>query len=192
MRELGREPLFVLGLAIKVVSLFFFGSWFLRELFVPFLDAALLHPGENPWALRDTAHFPYGVVLFAVHYAPKALGYALLGDAALGTGPVALALMKSPLLLFDLWTLRLLLGALPARRSAILALYWLNPVAFYISYVHGQLDVVVTALVLQSLLLLSRSPVPPPPLTLASNTCGARCSGMPVPLSSTITSTYSP
>jgi uridine kinase len=68
---------------------------------------------------------------------------------------VALALMKSPLLLFDLWTLRLLLGALPARRSAILALYWLNPVAFYISYVHGQLDVVVTALVLQSLLLLA-------------------------------------
>jgi uridine kinase len=88
-----RSPLFLLGLAARLACLPLFGSSYLTDLFVPFLDAAVLRPGANPWSLSPPHFFPYGSVLFALLFVPRYLAHLVVGSAALGVGPLDVAAM---------------------------------------------------------------------------------------------------
>jgi uridine kinase len=156
LKALLRSPLFLVGLAARFACLPVFGSSYLTDLFVPFLDAAVLHPGANPWSLSPPNFFPYGSVLFAILFTPRYIAYLLLGSAALGTGPLGLALVKAPLLLLDIGLLTILARFAPTRSRELLVFYWLNPVLFFISYLHGQLDLAGMAFLIFSLWLLIR------------------------------------
>ena len=150
-----RSPLFLLGLSLRVLALPFFGSSYLTDLFVPFVDSGVLNPLSNPWASWDPVHFPYGGFLYLLLLIPKLAGYLLLGDMALGTGPVALAIIKFPLVVLDVLLL-MTLSRMTRRFKDLLVMFWLNPVLFYISYVHGQLDVASMAFGILSLHLLTQ------------------------------------
>ncbi len=151
-----RALLFWGGLALKVACLFAFGSQFLRELFVPFLDTAVQHPLQNPWTLSPPQSFPYGSVLYGLLAAPRWLAHLIFGQAALGTGSLGIALVKAPMLFLDLLTFWTLSRLARERASNLIVYYWLNPIAFYVIYIHGQLDIAATSLCLLSLYLVTR------------------------------------
>lgn len=152
--------LFWLGLGIKIVCLFFFGSSYLKNLFIPFLDWAVTHPGQNPWAQFEPHFFPYGSVLFLLLATPKFLAYSLFGPYMLGAGAFGLASIKLPLLLLDLLLLFTLRRLNEGRIKEPLIYYWLNPILFYITYVHVQLDLVAMTFCFLSLNALVKKNYP--------------------------------
>ena len=145
MKSLWQSRRFQAGLLLKLLCLPFFGSTFARDLFIPFLDHGVLHPLSNPWAVFPPANFPYGSVLYGILWLPRFVAYHLLGNWALGHTPLSMALLKLPLLGLDVWLLQLLLKLSPKRERQLIGYYWLNPVLFFITYVHVQLDVAATA-----------------------------------------------
>ncbi len=156
LRELLKSKLFLAILFVKCIFLFVSVADIPRELFLPFFDRAVQHLGENPWSISPAGSFPYGSFLFGVLWLPKWVLYQIFGDVALGVGPVSLFALKFPLLVFDLlffWTLSIFV---PPRRTDLVLLYWANPILFYITYIHGQLDVVSMALCSLSLLYMMR------------------------------------
>ena len=162
-----RSRLFWVGLALRLAALPFFGSYFSHTLFLPFLDQGVLHPLENPWAALSPEHFPYGTVLYLALLIPKWLAHQWVGAAALGASSLSLVLLKVPLLLFDLLALSQLLHLAPNRQRELMIYYWLNPIVFFISYIHGQLDVAATALCLASLYALVQDRVKSSAILLA-------------------------
>lgn len=170
LRALVLSPLFLLGLAARLACLPFFGSTYLTDLFVPFVDKAVLNPGQNPWSLSPPHFFPYGSVLFGLLFIPRYLAHLVFGAAALGTGPLGLALMKAPLLALDLGLLALLSRLAPHRPRKLLAFYWLNPVLFFITYLHGQLDLAAIAFLFGALWLLSQGRTGASALAMAAAT----------------------
>jgi uridine kinase len=157
LKSIFRSKLFLLGLAIKIICLFFFVSSVPRDLFIPFFDRAVTHLGENPWSLSAPQSFPYGGFLFLVLFLPKLLLYSIFGDLALGDHALSIFALKAPLLGFDFLFLFILVRLAQERRLALVSLYWLNPILFYITYIHGQLDVASMALLALSLFFLVRN-----------------------------------
>ncbi len=154
MKNLMKDRLFWVGFAAKLAALPFFGSTFVRDLFIPFLDKAVLNVGANPWTLSPPNFFPYGSALFAFLFVPRYVAHALFGAVALGQTPLSVALITAPLLLVDAALLLLMTQLHPKSIRLLLITYWLNPVLFFINYVHGQLDVVPMALCIFALALL--------------------------------------
>ena len=134
--------IFLSGLFLKLVSIPFFSSSYMNDLFIPFIDRAILQFPSNPWNLSEAKLFPYGSFLFLVLLAPKSIGYWLFGELSLGAGFISLYLMKIPLLIFDILLYSNLVNLAPSRTRALCFYYWLNPALFYINFVHSQLDVV--------------------------------------------------
>jgi uridine kinase len=155
MRQLLRNRFFWWGVLLRVALMPFFGSQYLREMFIPFIDSAILHLGQNPWALSPAHFFPYGSFLFGLLFIPKFLAVKLLGLMSLGDTPISLIAMKIPLLGMDVLFLWAMMRICGERRRSLFLLYWFNPVTIFITYVHGQLDVVVMALCFFSLILLT-------------------------------------
>lgn len=163
-----RSPAFLAGAALRLALLPVLGSSYLTDLFIPFLDQAVLHPTQNPWSLSPPSFFPYGSVLFAILFVPRWLAHALFGGIALGTGPLGLALVKGPLLALDLLLLLLLARLAPRREREVTWLYWLNPVLVYVTYVHGQLDVAAMMFLVLGLYLLAADRILPSALAMAA------------------------
>lgn len=142
MKQLIKNPLFLFGLLLRVLFLFYSSDGVMKELFIPFIDFSVKNPMQNPWSHLPPEYFPYGIALFLFFYIPKLILYTIFGDAILGTSIVSFLLMKLPLLFIDFLFLRLLLRLTNHRFNHLMMFYWLNPVVIYISYIHGQLDII--------------------------------------------------
>lgn len=155
MKSIKSTHIFLFGLALKCGLLFFFGSYYLRGLFIPFIDFAVQNPLSNPWSHFSPEHFPYGSVLYLLLFVPKFLAHLVFGEAALGQGPLSLAAMKLPLLALDTLLFWTLLQFSVKSLRPLLYMYWLNPVLIFITYIHGQLDVVTMCFTILGLLYLT-------------------------------------
>ncbi len=142
------------GLAVRLLLFPFFGSYYLKDLFIPFIDSAVQNVGQNPWSLNPPHFFPYGSVQFLLFFIPKWIGYQLFGQAALGASLLSLSLMKLPLLVMDFFLFRILSKIAKRRTDNLITYYWLNPIVLYVLYVHGQLDIVSMAFCVASIALL--------------------------------------
>jgi len=153
------EPVFWLGLALRLSSIALFVPAVQQQLFVPFLRSTLLSPSLDPWSHSlalggDPIAFPYGPAMYVAHV-PTVLPGVLL-DAALGTAVFAQIGFGLSLLLADLAILTILQRLFRERRRDLLLLYWLSPIVLYITYYHGQTDVIPTALLTGALWQLKR------------------------------------
>ncbi len=155
MRQLLKNRLFWWGVLIRVGLMPFFGSQYLKELFIPFIDTSILHLGQNPWALSPAHFFPYGSFLFGILFLPKFLAFKILGAMSMGDIPLSLIAMKLPLLVADVFLLWGMMRICGERRRSFFLLYWFNPITIFITYIHGQLDVVVMMLCILSLIFLT-------------------------------------
>ena len=134
--SLFKNKYFIIGLIIKVICSFLFAGQYLKEYFHPFIVYFVESGFSNPYTYFQTKGiteaFPY----------PAGMLYFLSFFSIIGNSSAfKFFLIRLPLLLADLGILILLEKLLKGKKKKILLLYWLSPVLFYITYLHGQLDV---------------------------------------------------
>src|SRR5262245_45518860 len=147
----------VLGLNLVAGALL--ASSYPRDLFIPFLNYFVESGFQNPWqhfAAIETRSFPYPPVMLYLLAGPRWLAGPLLPAGVDTVTWGHLLLLRLPLLACDAAIAVLLAVWFPHRVRRVLWLYWCSPLAFYILYWHGQLDVVPTALLLVSFHFLKR------------------------------------
>jgi len=164
VRALFSSKLFWGILALKVLMGALLGSYYMRDLFVPFLNYFVESGFSNPWKyfaeLGRSNSFPYPPVMLYILAAPRVLFAWLLPS---GTDTVTwghLLVMRIPLLICDITIAIILALWFPGREKRILAYYWCSPLVIYVCYWHGQLDIIPTALFVVALHLLRIQKLP--------------------------------
>lgn len=156
-----RSKLFISILILKIVAAFIFGSDFIVQGFAPFVKYFVDSGFQDPYQyFVDIGHvkaFPYPTVMLAILAAPYATLSFLLSGLWLNDAFINLFITRIPVLLADLFIFYVLIRWLKTREDKVLKYYWASPILFYISYFHGQLDVIPIAMLFLSLVFLFRN-----------------------------------
>lgn len=155
-RNIFLSPWFIFGLCLKVLLSWYFASDYMSRLFTPFVNWFVLSGFKNPWEFFLTVNrsaFPYPPVMLTLMAVPRALFSPLLSSDWQTVTNLHLLVMRLPLLAFDVLLLFLLTRLLPTKQKKLLTIYWLSPIVIYINYIHGQLDIIPTAVFFGAILL---------------------------------------
>ena len=149
--------LFYGGVLLKVILGTFLASDYLSKLFIPFVNY-FVETGQNPYDYF-TVHgvgdgFPYPPLMLFLISIPRLLFSPLLSNGIQDVSFLHLFSFRLVLLFFDTLILFTLLRWLKTHHRKVLLFYWLNPVLIYITYIHGQLDVIPVALMFAALYFL--------------------------------------
>lgn len=138
---------------LKIILMTLFSSGYSNDLFKPFIQYYINNTG-NPWEhfdyLKETNKFPYPplmLYILTVFYWPV---HFLNSQNIL----IENFLFKLPLLISDIFILFILIRSFPNRENKIILVYFLSPILIYASYIHSQLDIIPTALLFWSVILL--------------------------------------
>ncbi|MGE3624196.1 MAG: glycosyltransferase 87 family protein [Bdellovibrionales bacterium] len=154
LADLRRDPWVWAGLVLKLALIAFVVPLTQTNWFYPFIANTLAHPDINVWqSYLDYAPseappfpFPYGPAMALVFLPLSAAGQGIDGifqtHYFMGLG------FDLTLLLADLAAFLLLLKLWPNLRRELVWFFWLSPLAIYVTYWHGQLDIVPVALLL--------------------------------------------
>lgn len=157
-RTLRQYRLFWFGAAFKLLLGALLASTYLRDLFIPFLNYFVESRFSDPWShfaqLGNVRAFPYPPTMLYVMSLPRLLFAPLLPSGVDTVTWKHLVVARIPLLACDLLIVLILVRWLPGKADRVIKYYWCSPIAIYISYWHGQLDVVPTALFLLCLYFL--------------------------------------
>ena len=128
---------------VKVLLLFLFSSDYSTLLFKPFVNSFIDNGFMNPWEFYiqnnlNLDSFPYHSLMLMVLTPFAFLSNVFNFDA----------LFKLPLLFADLAILYVLLKSFPYKKKEVYLFYFLNPIIIYSIYIHSQLDIIPTALLL--------------------------------------------
>lgn len=143
----------VLVLAVKLILMSLFSSDYQDMMFMPFVDCFL--SGRNPYEyyLKNNlvSSFPYPPLMLLIE--------SMFGAVALSADNLLIRrlVFKLPLLIFDFIGLYYLSKICYFRRKYILLLYFCSPIILYASYMHGQLDIIPTVLLIMSVYYLTRN-----------------------------------
>lgn len=136
--------LFVAGLLIKFLIIFAIDSNLSTDLFFPFIEYFINSGFEDPYSKFSNLAlepFPYPAAMLYILTAP----FFLLNFLVELTNNLAFVI-KLPLLLFDYIIFFIINTWLRERHQySLILLYWFSPVLIYISFIHGQLDVIPIA-----------------------------------------------
>ena len=132
---------------MKLVLMGLFSSDYQDRMFVPFVQTFLDGP-VNPYDVYYENHrlasFPYPPLMLIV----ESVGGMLLQVCSPKSIFWRNLLFKLPLLAFDILGLAVLRKLSKGRIKYILALYFLSPINLYATYMHGQLDLIPTVLLM--------------------------------------------
>lgn len=140
---------------MKAVLIGLFSSEYSSILFQPFVSV-FVEGRLNPWQyyfennLNEDA-FPYHGLMLLLHSVPSVLVKILNVNSYVST-----LLFKSPLLVSDLLLYGTLVKMFPHAKRNVVIFYLLNPIIFYAIYLHSQLDIIPTALLVLSIYNLHR------------------------------------
>jgi uridine kinase len=148
-------PLFWVGCVLKLALATMFGSHFATRWFAPFAYEFVHSHFANPWTTflvnGEPQAFPYGpgmLVSVSLAFFP-----ALFGSFD-PSSHLGLLLLRLPLFAADLTVCVLLMRWLRLHARHAIAWYWLSPIVLYATYVHGQLDLIPTALLCVALFMM--------------------------------------
>jgi uridine kinase len=118
-------------------------------LFQPFVNSFINNGVLNPWQFYlehnlNLDSFPYHSLMLLI----------LCPFAALSNLFRIEALFKLPLLFADWGILYVLLKSFPNKEKSVYLFYFLNPIIIYAIYIHSQLDIIPTAILLYGIYLL--------------------------------------
>lgn len=130
-----KSKLFLIGLFVKIICSFLFAGENLRSKFIPFVNYFTSSGFQNPYQ-----HFQNAGITDAFPYPPLML--YILSFFGNGFFNPQLLFFRIPLLICDIAILIVLTRLFKAYQKKILFYYWLSPVLLYISYIHGQLDII--------------------------------------------------
>ena len=154
MKALLRDPVFLLGLAIRLLLITVATPVIHQIWFVPFLTH-VTHAGTLvPWSSflasgGPVEAFPYGL-LYVLVYGPL----TWIGELVAGPAGGAIGLSLTTLALDAGLYVALRRLSRPEEQALTGALYWLSPITLHVGYWHGQLDVFPVLLLTASLLFL--------------------------------------
>lgn len=139
-----------IGLVIRIVLSPFWGSHFLDDLFLPFLNH-WVKDGGNPyqffWQSGFKDAFPYPpVMLWFIGGPAKVLNFLFSVNPSEWQIEAQRLLYRIPLVLADFSVFLVLSSWLKDKVKWLIFSYWFSPLVIYICYLHGQLDVVPVAL----------------------------------------------
>ena len=142
------NPLFLLGLVIRLLLVAAIVPTAVADWYAPFLQASVSSVSFDPWAVwlqqgGDPAAFPYGFAMWL-----SFLPLTLICDA-MGI-PVTYA-YGATLFVADMAVLLLLRKMLPGHDRLLLAVYWLSPIVIVASYLFGFNDLIPVLLLVVSL-----------------------------------------
>lgn len=155
MKKIKEFKIFIIIIVIlKIVVMGFFSSDYQNNLFMKFIYGFIneINNGKiiNPYSIfkDEITLFPYPPVMFII----ELMG----GFLSIGVDNIFIKnmLFKIPSLVFDLLGLYFLMKMFPNRRKYIGILYFASPIIFYSIYMHGQLDIIPTILLLGALYFL--------------------------------------
>jgi uridine kinase len=139
MKTIILNPIFQLGIIIRIALIFIIIPTPVVEWYVPFLDVSTASFNINPWEAwlnqgGALEAFPYGYITW-LFFLPLTLICKLVGlPLVLGYG--------TTLILADCAMLALLRKLIPNRDNLLLATYWLSPIVIIASYVFGFNDLI--------------------------------------------------
>ena len=151
-------PAFFWILAIKIIGSFYFGSHYIVQGFLPFVDyfsRTFLNPYQHFFQAHQMV-FPYPGGMLWVLSLPYAVLLRILPHQLFASLNFQLLVLRLPLLIADVLLYIILCLMLPTKQKSVLWLYFASPILFYINYFHGQLDVIPTALLFLSIFALFR------------------------------------
>lgn len=157
-----RNKIFIAGLVIRVLFVILFLPEIQVDLFVPFLVNIIETPSLFPWETYlqnngDLAAFPYGPVMALAHLPFVFIGWII--DAIFSSSIFTLIGFKASLLFADLMLLLILVKMFSHNYKEVLLFYWLSPIVIYVTYIHGQTDIIPITLFTASLLLLKQEKI---------------------------------
>ncbi len=153
------KRIFLAVLFIKIATSFFIAPELYTSWFVPFVKNFVASGFQNPWdsflaAGGSHKAFPYGMGMLLFFTIPFGLKSLLAGVSPDVVSRMDLFLMKIPVILADLGILYMLVRQFKLNFVKTIYVYWCSPVIFYISYIHGQLDIIPMMVMLASIVLL--------------------------------------
>ncbi|HEY6881417.1 MAG TPA: hypothetical protein VI299_25505, partial [Polyangiales bacterium] len=151
---LRNSPLFWLGCVIKLACAALFGSHYATRWFAPFAYEFVHSHFANPWQAfvsTEPLAFPYGPSMLALVSLPFAPALFTSFDPSSHLG---MFLLRIPLFAADFTICLLLMRWLRLHARSAIVGYWLSPIVIYATYMHGQLDLIPTALLCVALFLM--------------------------------------
>ena len=155
MKKIKKFEIFIIVvLILKIIAMGLFSSDYQNNLFMKFIYGFINEIGNkgfsNPYSIfkNEVNLFPYPPIMFLL----ELIG----GVISIGVKNIFIKniLFKIPSLIFDLLGLYFLVKMFPDRRKYTGVLYFASPIIFYATYMHGQLDIIPTVLLLGSLYFL--------------------------------------
>lgn len=148
---------FGLAIVVKFILLIVFSSGYQEGLFIPFVLEFLQH-GGNPWEYESTVEeaFPYPpLMLYILSMALAPLQYL---DPETNLFFIVKGLLYGlPLFISDLIITAILIRMFIWHKAEIFIFYFVSPIIIFSTYMHGQLDIIPTAMLFGSIFLLSKN-----------------------------------
>lgn len=160
--DIVKDRLFIFGLIIKIILITTLTPDVQSSWFIPFVVNAIENFGSSPWesflnSKGDGVAFPYGPVMLLVQIPITFLGWLVDGFYELeyfaGLG------FRLTLLSADILLLCLLLQQFEKYSNSLLIHYWLSPIVIFITYWHGQIDLIPVVLFMFSMVLLKSNQI---------------------------------
>jgi uridine kinase len=160
--DLLRDRIFFIGLILKLALILLLIPDVQEEWFVSFMVQTFEHPSINPWSsyqdLGGTVlAFPYGPIMFLAHFPSTFVGWLI--DSLTGLNYFSGLGFRVSLLMADILILILLLQKFENRWRGLMIHYWLSPLVIFITYWHGQTDIVPVGILVFSIILLKNKKV---------------------------------
>lgn len=151
MKKIFVDPLFLIGLTVRIVMIFWMAPLAVTHWYAPFLDISIAALTLDPWSSwiasgGSPIAFPYGYAMWCI-FLPLTL-------FAKFTGLPLLYAYYLTLLAVDFFLLLALDRLLPERKHLLLLLYWLSPISILASYGLGLNDLVPALLLCLSILFV--------------------------------------
>ncbi len=149
------EPLFIIGLVFKLICIVLFLPVTHSQWFLPFLNNAVVSFSIDPWSDflqhgNSEVAFPYGIAMLTGYFPLSFLGVNI--DKLFNIEFLFPLLFTITSLLYDyLILIALSLLTRVTSNKLLLFLYWCSPLFLYITYFHGQLDVLPVMLLVWSI-----------------------------------------
>ncbi len=153
MKKMLLHPMFIVGLAVRLVLIVCMAPLAITEWYAPFLDVSTSVVTADPWSTwiesgGTTSAFPYGYVMW-VAFLPMTLVAKLAGLPLLYAYHLTILVADFCMLL----TLRQLL---PDRQRLLLLAYWLSPIVILASYGLGLNDLIPALLLCLSIFFVQQ------------------------------------
>lgn len=141
---------------LKIIVMGVFSSDYQRALFMRFVNGFLEQLSTGNWInpyeyfYQEPSLFPYPPCMLAVECIGGSLSLLVKGNWFLEN-----IVFKLPSLLFDCLGMYYLMRMFPGKRRYIAVLYFASPVILYSTYMHGQLDIIPTTLLMGAIFYLT-------------------------------------